>query len=447
MWTTATHQEGYDKKKWKDLQGLIQKWAIKMRDNGLFENKITEQNVLVDKEINCNNNCFKIGDPQLKFNVIHDEKIVGSSTTKQYLIDECNEHFNRFVVDSIIYDYEKHMSMKWVNASEYNKIALNPLVCDCCWKEIPTNEHRILYEAAMTERPNQYHVCFECHDKLQKMPHGKCDISKSIGKIQNEGPLASQPVPIIDKKGRMEDHKDFDEMALLDEFIERVKEKDLTEQIKELETAGDFISEHLVKAKAESIVTSLSKSAPLPKTNSLPLICTKKDSNTQIGCITSIENKSGNRIGAYCFYGIKITCTISEIPERDNNLFIRDWFYKKTLSPKKNLYMNFDSKWHIIKGCFVSEIKDKTLTIICDSIEECKEETKFVDSSFVKVYDHALSYDEIVKEFEKSKEEAKDSEKYIVIAKQHFPTATLKRISQATEQDWREAWYDRYDDE
>lgn len=297
---------------------------------------ITEQNVLVDKEINCNNDCFKIGDPQLKFNVIHDERI--NSNNKQYLIDEFNEHFNKFVVNSIydsIYDYEKHMSMKWVNASEYNKIASQ--------KELKNT-------------------------KAKSMPG--------------------------------------------------------------------------------------------------PFICTEKDTKTQIGCITSIENKSGNRIGAYCFYGIKITCTISEIPERDNNLFIRDWFCKKTLSPKKNLYMNFDSKWHIIKGCFVSEIKDKILTIICDSIEECKEETKFVDSSSVKVYNRELSYGEIAKEFEKSKEEAKNSGKFITTTNQQFPAIKkcIKDILKETidhasdpsisehvfprveqKEDWREAWYDRYD--
>jgi hypothetical protein len=113
-----------------------------------------------------------------------------------------------------------------------------------------------------------------------------------------------------------------------------------------------------------------------------------------------------------------------------------------------------------MKGCFVSEIKDKEFTIICDSIEECKEETKFVDSSFVKIYDHELSYDEIAKEFEKSKEEAKNSGKFITTANQQFPTATLKKLKVKwtaelapceqdieKQKDWREARYDRYDKE
>lgn len=52
-------------------------------------------------------------------------------------------------------------------------------ICDCCWKEIPKDEHRILYEASMTESPNEYRVCFECHDKLQEMPHDKCNSKNS----------------------------------------------------------------------------------------------------------------------------------------------------------------------------------------------------------------------------------------------------------------------------
>jgi hypothetical protein len=232
LWTTATHQEGYDKKKWKDLQWLIQKWATKMRDNDLFKNGdslttnlrpgevIKDSGIGFDLEVKQTENYPKTIGTQL----IHDERITGCCT-KQYLIDEFNEHLSK-LTGKVFYDYEKHMYMKWVNASEHNKIASQEEqkeVCDCCWKEIPKDEHRILYEAPMTEKPNEYRVCFECYDKLQEMPHDKCNIAKSIAKIQNEGPLASQPVPIIDKEGRMEDHKDFDGMALLDEFVERVE--------------------------------------------------------------------------------------------------------------------------------------------------------------------------------------------------------------------------------
>ncbi len=257
LWTTATHQEGYDKEKWKNLQSLIQNWAIKMRDNNLF----------------------KSGDYSLT--------ITTGLRPGEVIEDQSCNGFD--------------------------------------------------LEVKQTE-----------------------SYPKSIG------PLLSQ---------------------------KRVQVHELT---------------------------------------SMPFACTEKDNDTQIGCITSIENNCGNRTGVYCycFHGIKIMCTISEIPERDNHLFIRDWFNEsmfnesifpwppawpqhswKNLYMRKNLYMNFDSKWFNMKGCFVSEIKDKTFTIICDSIEECKEETKFVDSSFVKV----LSPNEALRECEKETMKTKINDGEIIV--------------------------------
>lgn len=70
--------------------------------------------------------------------------------------------------------------------------------CDCCLKGIPKDEHRVTYqcgEHGSDQKYQLYHVCFECCNKLQKMPHGRMTIQKSIDKIREENLLALQPSP------------------------------------------------------------------------------------------------------------------------------------------------------------------------------------------------------------------------------------------------------------
>lgn len=140
--------------------------------------------------------------------------------------------------------------------------------------------------------------------------------------------------------------------------------------------------------------------------------------------------------------------------------------------------VNFDSRFDIPCECKLN------ITLCIDGIPGYDEEkmseivSKHVEpihSSFVKVYDHALSYDEIAKEYKKLTEEAKMLEKPIVTAKQQFPAIRkcikdiLKQIidhasdpsmseqvfpkieeqikTQEENIKWRDSWYERYDDE
>jgi hypothetical protein len=316
--TTATHQEGYIKSKWRDLQNILDKWAVQMRDGGLFSDgedlkamtkKAYEKKehqpfvieeikelkpmgypvtTLIDQETSFNGNQFlRISGPVL----LVDRKNFSLSGTQKYIMPVTNYKNVEFAINIDMGDTSEGALLNflssndgetWTNINgEYHhkhtcldgakpsvngfvgnrisgKIRFSDLVCqqikieisksgwcsfelddsikilyvmdnrtdghshwtpapcfvcDCCWKEIPKDEHRISYDAtdyAMdTTRPMTVRVCFECNDKLQKMPHGRNEILESIKKIQENGPLAGQPCVEIDNCGRMPDHPDF----------------------------------------------------------------------------------------------------------------------------------------------------------------------------------------------------------------------------------------------
>jgi hypothetical protein len=182
LWTKATHLEGYNKEEWKQLQKYIEDYQVTVRDNNSFlavQEKVASKNTKT-----------------------YDEKTIGVDT-HLYLIDEFNEFFKEAseesrahgVTNNSFYDSTKFLWMRWVSAPVYDTLLQNlkkeQMIrennqCFCCWKEIPKGEHRIRYEYKSISSTEDCYVCFECHDKLQQMPHGKNDVTNSVIEIRRE---------------------------------------------------------------------------------------------------------------------------------------------------------------------------------------------------------------------------------------------------------------------
>jgi hypothetical protein len=179
-------------------------------------------------------------------NSIYEKRVVGFNHV-QYLIDESNKFYNE-LSGSTKYDYEKHRYVKWVNAPEYNNLIFETnnkmtydqirekhnrsFACDCCLKIIPDDEHRISYNSSSNsiwEEGTQYKVCFECHDKLQKMPHTSILVSESIEKIQADliatGPQHIEKTDEINKSDEINKNALKKEInRIIEETLDRIKD-------------------------------------------------------------------------------------------------------------------------------------------------------------------------------------------------------------------------------
>ena len=150
-----------------------------------YENSILEENMkYIYNEIKMFNDhilqqSLTTNEKQYKLNkIIYEKRIVGVNHV-QYLIDELNEFFDK-LDGNVKYDYEKHTYTKWVDASEYNRIAYetnNKMTYDQI-REDEINKKSVLKKSIKNEID---HIIEETLDRIKPL-------DKNEPKIEQVGP-------------------------------------------------------------------------------------------------------------------------------------------------------------------------------------------------------------------------------------------------------------------